>query len=105
MAISKSSQTESVTSYALMFVTCLFCPLESNPLLSLYNGSSFPAATGSTTGPNVLERHVGWSVICLVFERLSGNSTLVAAVLFPRTEEITRSQVFFFKHFTRWENL
>jgi hypothetical protein len=73
-----------------MFVACHFCLSEINPLLSLCNGFSFSAAPGSTTGPIILEQHVEWLAICLVFQGHTGNSTLVAAIVFPKSEEITR---------------
>lgn len=57
--IPRSCQADSVEKYVLMFLIGQSCPLQINPCVNLYSGSSVSAAAGNTTGADFLGFCVG----------------------------------------------
>jgi hypothetical protein len=78
--------------YMLAFIIDRCCHLQSSSLPSLCNGSSLSATAGSTAGTDILESHVGESM--LVPEIWRHLETAPFQLLFHsrKQEEITRAK-------------
>ena len=72
----KSTQTESITKYTLIFIVFRCKPLLKQSIPSLLNGSSLCATVGSTAGTDFFELRVTRLVIIHKFPARPGNNDL-----------------------------